>query len=293
MKKCLLIINPCSGKLKMQSELMDVIRILNENNYIVQVQISLTHNHVIELAKNAEDVDLIVCSGGDGTLNQVVSGLIKGNKNIPIGYIPSGSTNDYAVTLGLSFDIKTATQNIVSGNTYEFDVGKFDENNYFAYIASFGLFSSVSYTTPQALKNQLGSNAYLLNGISELLNAKQYHIKGKTENAKFEGDYILGLISNTLSVAGIMKLNPEEVDLSDGLFEILLIKQPKDLKDYNDLFNGIVNRNFNSPMFTFLKARTIELEFEEPMVWSLDGERTNSDKIVKIENLHKRIQIMK
>ncbi len=272
---------------------MDVVRILNENDYNVQIQLTLKHNHATEIVQNAEDVDLIVCSGGDGTLNQVMSGLIKSGKNIPIGYIPSGSTNDYANTLKLSFDIKEATKNIVNGSPFQVDVGQFNDNSYFAYIASFGLFSSVSYNTPQTAKNNFGHMAYVFNGFTDLIESKPYHVKLRTDGIEMEGDYILGLVSNTISIAGVMKLNPNEVDLSDGLFEVLLIKQPKDFADCNSLLNGLVNRSFSSNLFTYVKSGNIELEFDIPMKWSLDGEEASSDKIVKIKNLQNRISIVK
>ena len=137
MKNCLLIINPCSGKLKIQNELLDIVKILNENNYCVEVQITLYHNHAREIASKIINKDIVICSGGDGTLNQVVSGMMEGNINIPLGYIPSGSTNDYANTLGLSFNAKDAIKNIINGSEHLIDVGKFGDSEFFNYVASF------------------------------------------------------------------------------------------------------------------------------------------------------------
>lgn len=293
MKKCLLIINPYSGKLKIQNELLDIIKILNENDYNTEVQITLSHNHAREIARNIKDKDLVICSGGDGTLNQVVSGLIDGNVDIPLGYIPSGSTNDYANTLGLSFNMKEAVNNIVNGAPHSLDVGCFNNNDYFNYVASFGIFTAASYNTPQSSKNMFGNLAYLFSGIADIANSKPIKLVCEIDGQKFEDEYILGLVLNTTSVAGIMKLNTMDVDLSDGLFEIILIKNPKDLNEYNRIFEGLINCRFTDPVFTFAKAKNVLFYFSEDISWSLDGEEKKGGKVVRITNLNKRIQIQK
>lgn len=289
--KCLLIVNPRSGKMKIQNELIHVIKLLNENGYEVTVEITRYHNHAREIAKNAEHFDLMICSGGDGTLNQVVSGLIDSGKTIPLGYIPSGSTNDYANTLGLSSHILEATTNIINGKPYLLDVGKLD-NNYFNYIASFGLFSSVSYSTPQTQKNIFGHAAYILNGLNDLANIKTYHIKGTTTTKEFEGDYLLGFVMNTTSIAGLVKIDPSLVNLSDGLFEILLIKKPKDMVDRGNLVEGLINRDFSNPAFTFLKADSIHFSLDNETSWSLDGEEVKLGKEVDISILNQRLSLI-
>ena len=294
MKRCLLIVNPRSGLMEIKSELFNVIQILNEHNYEVIVQMTLYHQHAVEIAKNAHDVDLVICSGGDGTLGQVISGLIQTNKDVPIGYIPSGSTNDYANTLNLPMNIKDATLSIVNGSEYIFDVGQFNGDYHFVYIASFGLFTAVSYNTSQSAKNTFGPLAYFFNGLGDLVNAKAHHAVVRTNGEAVEGNYILGMISNTLSIGGIMKLNPTEVDLSDGMFEVLLIKEPKDLNSYNELINGLLTKNFsNKHIFYYTKASDVEIEFDKPLTWSLDGEEVKADKIVRISNINQRIRIVK
>ena len=293
MKKCLLIINPCSGKLKIQNELLDIIKILNENEYSTEVQITLSHNHAREIAKDINDKDLIICSGGDGTLNQVVSGMIDGNVNIPLGYIPSGSTNDYANTLGLSFNMKESVNNIVAGKPHALDVGCFNKEDYFNYVASFGIFTAASYNTPQTSKNMFGNLAYLFSGIADIANSKPIQLACEMDGVRVDGEYILGLVLNTTSVAGIMKLNTIDVDLSDGLFEVILIKNPKDLNEYNRIFDGLINCKFSDPVFTFAKAKNISFYFNTDISWSLDGEEKKGGKFVNINNLNKRIQIQK
>ena len=293
MKNCLLIINPCSGKLKIQNELLDIVKILNENNYCVEVQITLYHNHAREIASKIINKDIVICSGGDGTLNQVVSGMMEGNINIPLGYIPSGSTNDYANTLGLSFNAKDAIKNIINGSEHLIDVGKFGDGEFFNYVASFGLFTAASYSTPQSAKNVFGNLAYLFSGIADLANIKPRHIRGLVNETLFEDDYILGLILNTTSVGGIVKMNNIDVDLSDGLFEVVLVKNPKDFSEQNRIVQGFLNCDFTDSVFTFAKTNKIEFYLNEPMSWSLDGEEKKTNEYIKIQNIQRRIKLIK
>jgi YegS/Rv2252/BmrU family lipid kinase len=298
MRKCLLIINPCSGKQlitgeqRISVELLDIIKILNEHNYSVNVQVTLYHNHAREIAASC-DADLIICTGGDGTLSQVIAGVIDQNAHIPIGYIPRGSTNDYANTMNISSDYKKALMDIINGHPHLVDVGKFGDNEYFNYVASFGLFTAASYNTPQEMKNLFGNVAYFFGGIADLANTKTYKLTIKANGEEYSGEYILGLVLNTTSVAGILKLDAANVDLSDGLFEVILIKAPKDLNDYNKIFDGFMNCNFNDSIFTFVKSSEIELFFDDTVSWSLDGEGKSIDKYVKIQNLKERNMFQK
>ncbi len=289
--KCLLIVNPRSGKMKIQSELLNVIKLLNKSNYSVEVEVTRYPNHASQLAKRSLGFDLVICSGGDGTLNEVVSGLLDANIDVPLGYIPAGSTNDYANTLGLSFNIIDATKSIINGKIHHLDVGKINTNSYFNYIASFGLFTSISYNTPQRQKNIFGHAAYILNGLTDLANIKTYHIKGVTSTMYFEGDYLLGFVLNTTSIAGLVKLDPQIVDLSDGLFEVLLIKKPKDIIDRGKLVEGLINQDFSNPAFTFLKADSIQFIMDRETSWSLDGEEVKLGKEVQINNLPQRLSL--
>ena len=290
MKRCLLIINPYSGKMKINNELVDVIKILNENNYSVEVSITLNHNHAREIAREKENFDLIICSGGDGTLNQVISGIIDSNKDVDLGYIPSGSTNDFANTLGLSSNIKEATLNAVKGKSSYVDIGKFNDD-YFSYVAAFGMLADVSYSTPQTAKNTLGHFAYILNGVSNISNLKAHKVIVKNKDKIWENNYILGMVMNTTSVGGILKMN--NVDLNDGLFEVLLIKKPKDLVELNGIINGLISGDFDNPGFQYFKTSEIFFEFPEEMPWSLDGEKNEAGRIIHIENLQNKIKIKK
>ena len=293
MKKCILIVNPCSGRQKIQTELLDIIKILNENDCEVEVKVTLYHNHAREIAANIKNVDMIVCTGGDGTLSQVIAGVIDGQSNIPVGYIPMGSTNDYANTLGLSFKSKEAIQNIIHGNPQAVDVGQFGKNDFFNYVASFGLFTAASYSTPQASKNIFGNAAYVVSGLAELANAHPYHVKMVANGNTYENDYILGMVLNTTSVGGVLKIKEEDVDLSDGLFEVLLIKNPATIEEWNAVFDGIINCKFTNPVFTFIKTSELEMFFNENISWSLDGEERKTEKSIKIVNLNKKINLIK
>lgn len=295
MKKVLFIVNPRSGKGEIQSELFNIIKIFNEADYEVSVNMTMRHNHAIEMIKDIDEnlYDLIVCSGGDGTLNQVISGMIKYNKNIPLGYIPAGSTNDFANTLKLPMNMKEAAKNIVDGEKSLIDVGLFNKNNYFVYVASFGVLTSVSYNTPQDIKNTFGHFAYVVNGVKDIVNIKPVHVKCKTKENEFEGDYIFGSILNTTRLGGVVRIENIDVDLSDGLFEIVFIKYPQKMADLNKIFEGIINNNFDKEVFDFIKTDEIELEFDENISWSLDGEEVKSGKVVKIKNLNKEIEIIK
>ena len=294
MKKCLLIINPYSGKLKMQNELMNVIQILNENNYNVQVQITLKHNHAREIAATATNIDLIICSGGDGTLNQVVAGVIDSGNNIP-----SGSTNDFANTLGISADIQKATKDIINGQILNIDIGQFNNQSYFTYVAAFGIFAEVSYSTPQPIKNRLGHLAYILSGLNNISNIKPYTVtvfeSNQKDNLSFEmsykENYIMGMVMNSTSVGGVLKLN--QVDLADGLFEVLLIRQPKDLIEFNSILTGLITSDFSGKMFNYFKTKHVKFLFDDEMVWSLDGEEQKAGKHAVINNLNKKINIIK
>lgn len=295
MKKVFLVINPCSGKTKIKDSLLDVISILNDANLETQVAITRYHNHAIDLIKTLPpDIDCVICAGGDGTLNQIITGLIKYNKNLPVGYIPAGSTNDFATTYGLNNNIQKATLDITKREPHKIDIGKFSDetDSYFSYIASFGLFSAVSYETPQQVKNALGHAAYVFEGVRDLGNVRIYPVTVKLKDKIMKNEYIFGAVMNTTSIGGVVKLNAD-VDMSDGLFEVVLIKNPTTVNDMVDIFNGIANSDFSSDIFDFFKVSEIEFEFEEPMSWSLDGEKRESSLNVNIKNLNKKITIMK
>ncbi len=292
LKKLLLIVNPVAGKKKLKSQLLDAIQIFAKGGFSTTVVVTGRRREAIEFAALAKDYDRIACAGGDGTLNEVISGMLEHGITIPLGYIPCGSTNDFAVSMGLPHDIKKVAEIIANGMPYPLDVGRFDKRH-FTYVASFGAFTAASYSTNQDVKNMLGHLAYVFEGIKDLQAIKPYHMKFVSEDKVYEGDYVFGAIANSTSFGGIIKLREELVSLNDGLFEVLLVKMPKNIVDLNIIINSLTTSNFDNDRFEFFKASELEITPSEPTAWSLDGEYMRTDSTVKMENLHGIIQFIK
>ena len=293
MKKMLLIINPRAGKMRAKSGLFDVINIFCKAGFTVTVQITKEQGHGIDLAKNSGEYDIIVCSGGDGTLNEIISGVMQAEKSKPVGYIPSGSTNDFAKSMGISSDIKTAAKAISQGEEHKIDIGIIDKKRYFTYIASFGMFTAASYNTPQSAKNTFGHLAYIFEGMKDIGNFKTYNVKAETKEKVYEGEYVFGGITNSTSVGGMVNLDEEIVDLSDGLFEVILIKNPKNLDELARIINGLATSNFSDGVFEFFKSSEIKFTMPEKTSWSLDGEEYVAGTNVRVKNLNKAITFVK
>ncbi len=294
MKKMIFVINPYSGKMKIKPNLLDILHMFNEADYDVRVCVTLYRSHAEVIAENApEDTDLIVVSGGDGTLNEVITGLLKSGKKLPVGYIPAGSTNDFASSIGISLDPKTAAKTIIDGNVFDIDVGLFNNERYFSYIASFGVFTAASYNTPQSFKNTFGHLAYVLEGMKDLTKIVPYNIKIETDDKVIEGSYIFGSVTNTTSVGGIVKLSTDMVKLNDGLFEIVLVKNPKTINELNGIIRGCLMSNFTEEGFEFIKSKKVIMSFENDMDWSLDGEHHKTGKTVCVENIQTAATIIR
>ena len=294
MKKMLFVLNPCAGMRKGAKALADMLAVFNRADYDVRVYVTAGQGDAIDaVRKLAEGMDLVVCCGGDGTFNETVTGLMLAGLEIPVGYIPAGSTNDFAASLQLSGDCVEAARQIVEGVPTPYDAGKFGER-YFSYVASFGAFTKASYTTPQNIKNILGHTAYVLEGIQELSQIRNYHVKLTLDSGEIlEDDYLFGAICNSTSVGGIMTLDPEQVDLQDGKFEVLLIRAPKNLQEIPECLLAVQKRQYNSAMMTFRSASQITVEADPEMAWTLDGEREDGHATVEVRNLHKAIQIIR
>jgi YegS/Rv2252/BmrU family lipid kinase len=228
---------------------------------------------------------MVVCCGGDGTLNEVLTGLLRTGQTLPLGYIPTGSANDFARTLKLSpYPIKAALA-IVGGEPCSIDVGRFNDDRYFSYIATFGAFTSASYNAPQEIKNALGQMAYVLEGVRDIAHLKSYRVGVNTETNCYIGDYVFCSVTNSTSVAGIVNLKQSNVDLRDGLFEVILIRTPKTPMDLNRIITGIANATFDNDMFEFFKANDLIFHMPEQVNWSLDGEKAKGSELVHIHNL--------
>ena len=295
MKRVLLIVNPVAGKLRLHTELFDIIEVFCNNDCLVTTAITQYRGHGRELARDAEKngYDLVVCCGGDGTLNEAMSGLLENTDRarIPLGYIPAGSTNDFADTLGIPSVPSAAAVNICKSDRVGIDVGKFNEERSFSYIATFGAFSAASYSAPQELKNTIGHMAYLIEGMKQITNMKRYRVGVSADGRTYSGDYIYCSVSNTKSVGGLVKLSEKIVDLHDGLFEVILVKYPEDITQTSKIVSGVLSSDFSGDMFEFLKAKEITFVMEEGTDWSLDGEKVEAPETVTIRNLHRAIDI--
>ena len=293
MKKLLLILNPCSGKKKASHALADVVNVFNRGGYDVTVYITAARGDATKVvAQRAPEFDLVVCAGGDGTFNETISGLLAGGHDTPIGYLPAGSTNDFASSLHLSKNLVEAARDIVEGTPRRLDVGRFNDR-YFSYVASFGAFTRASYATSQNVKNALGHLAYILSGIKELAYIRSRRLRFTLDDGRvLEDEYIFGAISNSTSVAGILTLSEDLVDMNDGVFELLLVRKPENLLELNDCVLALTTQDYHMPMLTFTSARSVEIEAPEDMDWTLDGEREPGRAHCRAENLHDAIRIV-
>lgn len=293
MKKLLLILNPCSGKKKASHALADVVNVFNRGGYDVTVYITAARGDATKVvAQRAPEFDLVVCAGGDGTFNETISGLLAGGHDTPIGYLPAGSTNDFASSLHLSKNLVEAARDIVEGTPRRLDVGRFNDR-YFSYVASFGAFTRASYATSQNVKNALGHLAYILSGIKELAYIRSRRLRFTLDDGRvLEDEYIFGAISNSTSVAGILTLSEDLVDMNDGVFELLLVRKPENLLELNDCVLALTTQDYHTPMLTFTSARSVEIEAPEDMDWTLDGERETGRAHCRAENLHDAIRIV-
>lgn len=292
-KKLLFIYNAKSGKAKIRNKLVDIIDVFIKAGYRVEsYQTQCPMDASAKIAKDGVDFDMIVCSGGDGTLNEVVSGTMKLENKPIIGYIPSGSTNDFGKTLGLYKDMVKSANVAVNGRPVSVDVGEFNGNKNFVYIAAFGVFTDVSYQTPQNMKNILGHQAYILEGIKSLPSIKAYRMKVEYENGRFEDEFIYGMISNSESAGGFKGISGKNVILDDGLYEGTFIRKPRSPIELTSIINSIISGNIKSDAIYNFKTSKIKIKSKEPVSWTIDGEFGGEHTEVNILNHMNAIQIM-
>ena len=294
MKRVMLIINPISGKTKPKSMLFEIIDIMSQFGAVVTSRITRKEGDALDFAYdacNSENYDYIVACGGDGTLSETISGILKSHNPVPLGYIPCGSTNDYAKSLGISSDYIQAAKTAVTGKKYPVDIGEINGRN-FNYIASFGIFTSVSYNAPRNLKSMLGHMAYVLEGTKELTKIKSYHVRIETDSGVYEDDYIFGAIANSTSIGGIVKLDETMVSFNDGVFEICLVKMPKNPSDLIKIVKGTMNSDFTSDCFEFFRASSLKIEAPGNMAWSLDGEKYEPGSDITVDIIHSAVNII-
>ena len=293
MKKLLFIMNPFAGQKKANKVLPEILMLFTEAGYEINISMTTGPGCATRLAaERGGDADLVVCCGGDGTLNETIAGLLMAGLNVPIGYIPSGTTNDFASSLKLSHNPIQAAKDIIEGQPVSYDIGKFGDR-YFCYVASFGAFTKSSYAVPQTLKNALGHTAYVLGGISELSQIRNEHVRMEIDGEVVEDDFLFGAICNSTSVGGVLTLPTDRVDMGDGVFEVMLIRAPRNAAEIPECILAVQNQSYNCGMITFRSARSIKIFADPFMVWTLDGEKADGYREILVENLHHAVQIVK
>lgn len=292
-KRLLLIVNPCSGRAKMRTELLRVVETLSSGGYTVTVYPTKTRgdatDYVLNLSEN--EYERIVVCGGDGTLNEVITGLMKSGLHITLGYIPSGTLNEWSSGLGIARSIPKAAEDINTGKKIQIDIGRFGDR-YFSYTASFGAFTDASYSAPQDIKNVLGQAAYFFEGIKSLGNIKPVRLKFKTEGREIEGDFLFGAVSNSMSVGGIVKFDESAVKLNDGRFEVLLIRNPDNVLKLQPIIDGILKRDFDREGIEFFTTESITVTGGDGLSWTLDGEYAEGKDEIVISNMHNAIELI-
>ena len=292
MKKLLLIVNPIAGVKKAMRHLSQIQDIFSSAGYDVITHLTRQRGDACDAVKEyGSQVELVVCCGGDGTLNETVAGIVNAGLDLPVGYIPAGSTNDFANSLHLPHDILDAARNITKGAAHGYDLGLFG-NRFFNYIASFGAFTGASYGCSQTAKNVLGHFAYILKAFQELPKIHKEHVRLEIDGQIVEGDYIFGAICNSTSVAGVVSLDPSLVDMQDGKFEVMLVRPPKNPMELCKCINSLLHQSVDSPMITFLSGTRVKVTANPKMVWSLDGERAEGRRTICIQNLHQRLKLV-
>lgn len=288
-KRALFVYNPRAGKAMIRSKLSDILELLEQGGYEAMVRPTTKRGDAcIYVQECAPETELVVCSGGDGTLDEVVTGILAGGKKIPIGYIPAGSTNDFGISLRLPKNMIRAAEIVVTGRDFPCDVGAFNDD-VFVYIAAFGLFTEVSYETDQDIKNVLGHMAYLLEGVKRLSAIRSYPLKVTYEDQVIEDEFIFGMITNSVSVGGFKQITGKNVELDDGVFEVTLIRMPKNPMELNAVMAALLNRDINADCMLYFRTKQVSIESREPIAWTLDGEYGGSHEKALIRNCHKAI----
>ncbi len=293
-KKLLFVYNPNSGKGKMRNKLSNVVECFSENNCEVTVYPTRKIKDATEkIAFDASNYDMIVVAGGDGTMNEAVTGLmsIPEDKRPPVGYIPTGTTNDFATSVKIPKIVEKAAQLAVLGEEQFYDVGRFNDGH-FVYVAAFGAFTTITYETPQKFKSMFGYAAYVMEGVKTLPFIKPIHMKFTYDGNVLEGDYLLGIISNSTSVAGMKMSKKLEVSLDDGMFECILMKDTANLIDFQLAFKDLIMQNISSPRLECFKFSKMVVETDDHIKWTCDGEYGGEHKYVEIENVHNAIRVI-
>lgn len=291
-KKLLFVFNPHSGKAQIRTQIFEIVDTMVKADYEVTIYPTQASGDATQkVEQEAGNYDLVVCSGGDGTLDEAVTGMMHRDKKVPLGYIPAGSTNDFATSLGIPKDMIKAAWNAVSGKNFACDVGAFN-GDYFVYVAAFGLFTDVSYKTSQEWKNVLGHAAYILEGVRSLHDIPSYLMQVECNNTHMQGEFIYGMISNSTSVGGFKGMTGKDVWLDDGVFEVTLIKKPRNPMELNEIIASLINLVDDTDMVYSFKTNEVKFLSKQSIAWTLDGEFGGDHTEVVIQNLCKAVEIM-
>ncbi len=282
MKKALLLVNANAGRMRIRTELIYVVDRLSKAEYetvVYTTQDAKTTDKVLhELDSRFE---LVICCGGDGTYNQMMAGTMQWEKPPILGYIPTGTTNDFASGIHLSSNIRTAVDDIVNGSPHTFDAGMFNQR-YFSYVASFGAFTEASYSTPQNAKNIFGHLAYLMEGMKELSALSEYHVRLQFDDQVIDDQFAFVSVSNARSMGGVIRIKDSDVDLNDGLLEILLIKLPKNPIELSQLMTAVNTQTFKASTIMVFQTSEVHIHLDQDYPWTLDGEKAYGGTDVEI-----------
>lgn len=293
MKKMLFVFNQYAGKGLIRSRFLDLVNIFTEAGYMVTAYPTQKARDGYEKVRAADGVyDMIVCCGGDGTLNEVIAAVMTYRSALPqIGYIPAGTTNDFAKSLGIPVDMRKAAKLIAEGNAITCDLGKFN-GRFFNYVAAFGIFTESSYRTPQNMKNVLGHQAYVLEAMKDLKQIKSYEMSVSNDDIRMQGKYIYGMVSNSRSIGGLKGITGKDVVMDDGFFEVVLIKEPQNAIDLQQIVAGLFSKNTDTPMVDRFKTSRITFTSKEPVGWTIDGEDGHEHRKAEITVVPKAIKVI-
>ena len=293
MRSLLLIINPNAGTRQGRRFLPEMISLFNRAEWLCSVYVTEKRGDAVDFARlHGGEADLVIACGGDGTLNEIITGLLQGGHKTPLGYIPCGSTNDFANGLDLPLEPLLACDSIIFGQPRLLDIGLFGSDRYFSYTASFGAFTNVAWSTPQNVKNVIGHAAYILEGIRSLADIHPIHMKINADGREYEDDYIFGAVCNSTSLGGVLKLDDTEVHMSDGLFEALLIPFPQDLIALNRIITALRTRHYDDPSLLFLRASVFTFSGSSDVKWTLDGEEAEGASTIEVRNIHNAVTLL-
>lgn len=294
MKKLLLIINPAAGHGGYKQSFAEAMQLLSKSGYATTLFFTEKHGDAtLFAAENAKDYDVVACIGGDGTLSEVIGGLMQLDNPPPLGYFPMGTANDVATTLDLpKNNTFAAAKRLVEGIPHPYDVGGFNNDKYFAYIAAFGAFTEVSYATPQEQKKRLGHLAYVLQGAAALPKIESIQTKVEFDDGVINTKLLYGSMSNSTSVAGIVHLKEEMVSLGDGVSELVLVKEPENITDLGLIAESILSQRFDSDKLIILHTKKAKFTFEKPVAWTRDGEDGGIYEEVELRNYPRPINLI-